>query len=145
MLATVLGYVLASLVLNPAARYYGRNPRPSDTTINHSLSRLGVNPHVSVLERTWDWITGIFLHGSFGLEYNMDSVKHDMWIRSGVSLQLLLIGSLLGAFLGVTLGVWGAVRQYKLSDQVVTYVSYLVLATPVFVTGVLLMIVATSF
>ncbi len=33
ILATVLGYVLASLVLNPAARFYGRHPRPSNATI----------------------------------------------------------------------------------------------------------------
>jgi peptide/nickel transport system permease protein len=145
VLATVIGYVLASLVLNPAARYYGRNPRPSDATIAISLKRLGVDPEQPVLSRTWDWMSGIFLHGSFGLENNLDSVGHDMLVRSGVSLQLLLIGSLLGAVLGVTLGVWGAVRQYQTSDQVVTYVSYLVLATPVFVLGVLLMIVATDF
>jgi peptide/nickel transport system permease protein len=145
MLATVLGYILASVVLNPAARFYGRNPRPSNATIAHSLQKLGVDPNVPVLQRTWDWISGIFVHGTFGLENNLDPVGHDMLVRSGVSLQLLLIGSLLGAVLGVSLGVWGAVRQYQLSDQVVTYASYLVLATPVFVLGVLLMILATNF
>jgi peptide/nickel transport system permease protein len=145
LLATVVGYVLASLVLNPAARFYGRNPRPSDAAIESSLRRLGVDPHKPLLERTWDWMSGIFLHGTFGLENNLDPVGHDMLVRSGVSLQLLLIGSVLGAVLGVTLGVWGAVRQYQLSDQVVTYASYVVLSTPVFVIGVLLMILATNF
>jgi peptide/nickel transport system permease protein len=145
MLATVLGYILATLTLNPSARFYGRNPRPSDATIEHSLQQLGVDPNVPVLQRTWDWISGIFLHGTFGLENNLDPVGHDMLVRSLVSLQLLLIGSILGAIIGVSLGVWGAVRQYRLSDQVVTYASYLVLATPVFVLGVLLMILATNF
>jgi peptide/nickel transport system permease protein len=109
------------------------------------LQQLGVDPNVPVLQRTWDWISGIFLHGTFGLENNLDPVGHDMLVRSLVSLQLLLIGSILGAIIGVSLGVWGAVRQYRLSDQVVTYASYLVLATPVFVLGVLLMILATNF
>ncbi len=145
LLATVVGYVLASYVLNPAARFFGRNPRPSDADIQASLQRLGVDPDVPVLQRTWDWMSGIFLHGTFGLENNLDPVGHDMLVRSAVSLQLLLIGSLLGAVLGVTLGVWGAVRQYRMSDQVVTYASYLVLATPVFVLGVFLMVAATNF
>ena len=145
VLATVMGYILASVVLNPAARFYGRNPRPSDAAIKASLDRLGVDPDTPVLTRTWDWMTGIFVHGTFGLENNLDSVGQDMLVRSGVSLQLLLLGSLLGAILGVAFGVWGAVRQYRLSDQVVTYVSYLLLATPVFVLGVILMILATKF
>ncbi len=145
MLATVLGYVLATLTLNPSARFYGRNPRPSDAAIEASLQKLGVDPNVPVLQRTWEWISNIFLHGTFGLENNLDPVGHDMLVRSLVSLQLLIIGSLLGAILGVSLGVWGAIRQYQPSDQVVTYTSYLVLATPVFVLGVLLMIAATNF
>jgi peptide/nickel transport system permease protein len=60
-------------------------------------------------------------------------------------LRLLLIGSLLGAVIGVLLGVWGAVRQYRASDQIVTYASFVVIATPTFVIGVLLMILATQF
>ncbi|MCW2846141.1 MAG: peptide transporter permease [Marmoricola sp.] len=145
VLATVIGYVLASAVLSPAARFYGKNPRPSDAAIEASLRRLGVDPNVPLLQRTWEWMSNIFLHGSFGLENNLDPVGHDMLVRSGISLQLLLIGSLLGALLGVSFGVWGAVRQYRLSDQVVTYASYLILATPVFVFGVILMILATNF
>src|ERR1700712_3695546 len=82
MLATVLGYILATLTLNPSARFYGRNPRPSDATIEHSLQQLGVDPNVPVLQRTWDWISGIFLHGTFGLENNLDPVGHDMLVRS---------------------------------------------------------------
>ncbi|MDX6276389.1 MAG: glutathione transport system permease protein [Nocardioidaceae bacterium] len=145
MLATVLAYVMACLALDPKARYLGRNPRPSDASINHILDRLGTNPNTPILSRTTHWFSQIIFHGNFGLEYNSNSVAHDMFVRSGVSLQLLLLGSILGAFFGVALGVWGAVRQYKASDQVVTYSSYLVLSTPVFVLGVLLMIVATRF
>lgn len=145
VIATVMAYVLACLTLDPKARYLGRNPRPSDDAINHILDRLGTNPSTPLLERVTHWFTQIAFHGDFGLQYNNESVGHAMLVRSGVSLQLLLIGSLLGAVLGVSLGVWGAVRQYKSSDLVVTYSSYLVLATPIFVLGVLLMIVATNF
>ncbi len=145
IIATVMAYVLACLALDPKARYLGRNPRPSNDVINHALDRLGTNPNDSILGRTAHWFTQIAFHGNFGQEYNYSSVSHDMLVRSGVSLQLLLLGSIIGAFLGVALGVWGAVRQYKASDQIVTYSSYLVLATPVFVLGVLLMIIATNF
>jgi len=81
--------------------------------------------------------------GSLGETVGGRSVVAEIVTRSGVSLQLLLLGSILGAILGVVLGVWGAVKQYSLSDQAVTYGSYLVFATPTFVIGVLLMIGAT--
>ena len=64
--------------------------------------------------------------------------------RAGISLRLLLIGALLGALLGVNLGVWGAVRQYKASDQIISYASFILISTPTFVGGLLLMIVATQ-
>ncbi len=36
--------------------------------------------------------------------------------RVGVSLRLLLIGSLLGSFCGIAAGAWSAVKQYEFSD-----------------------------
>ena len=118
VIATVLTYMLASSLLNPSSRYYGKNPRPSDDTVNRILSGLGVNPHVPLIERTWHWFTQIILHGSFGDTVSGTTVGHEIMVRSGVSLKLLIAGSLIGAFLGVAFGVWGAVKQYKGSDGV---------------------------
>ena len=142
-IATCLAYVVASLALDPAAKYYGRNPQPSEETVTKILDTLGVNPDVPVLQRLWDWIVDLVVHGSLGLTVGGRSVVEEIATRSGVSLRLLLIGSILGAVVGVALGVWGAVRQYSVSDQVVTYGSYLIFAMPTFVIGVLLMIGAT--
>lgn len=142
-IATCLAYVVASLALDPAAKYYGRNPQPSEATVTKILDTLGVNPDVPVLQRLWEWIVNLVVHGSLGLTVGGRSVVEEIATRAGVSLRLLLIGSILGAIVGVALGVWGAVRQYSLSDQVVTYGSYLIFAMPTFVIGVLLMIGAT--
>jgi peptide/nickel transport system permease protein len=64
--------------------------------------------------------------------------------RIGVSLRLLLIGSVLGGLLGVSIGVLGAVRQYKLSDHWTAALSFVILSTPVFLTAVLLKVGALA-
>lgn len=145
LIATCLAYILASLLLKPADRFYGMNPRPPQASIDASLDALGVNPDVPVLVRLWNWLVNLFTHFSLGETVGGAQVTAEIAARSGASLRLLLIGSILGAIVGVLLGVWGAVRQYRASDQIVTYSSYIVFATPTFVIGVLLMIAATSF
>ncbi|WP_029144521.1 ABC transporter permease [Microbacterium luticocti] len=140
--ASSLAYVLASTGLNPVWQFENRHPRPPQSSIDQLLDAWGVNPKVPLIERTWTWFTNIF-HGDLGLTVGNHPVTEQLAVRAGVSLQLLLVGSILGAVLGVVLGVWGAVRQYKLSDQIVTVASYIVFATPVFVMGILLMILAT--
>lgn len=141
--ASCLAYILASIGLNPAARFATQRPKPSKESVDLLLNSWGVNPEVPLIQRTWTWFSGIF-RGDLGMTVSNHPVTDQLWARAGVSLQLLLIGSILGAIVGVVLGVWGAVRQYKLSDQVVTYLSYVVFATPVFVMGVLFMILARN-
>lgn len=141
--ASSFAYVLASEGLNPVADLEGRHPRPPQNSIDLVLDRLGANPDVPLIQRTWTWFTNA-LHGDLGLTVANHPVTDEMMTRAGVSLQLLLIGSILGAIVGVVLGVWGAVRQYKASDQIVTYASYLIFATPTFVMAILLMIAATQ-
>jgi peptide/nickel transport system permease protein len=143
-IATMLGYVLASGTLNPAAKYLGRNPPIPQSTIDGRLDQLGVNPNTPILERLGHWITQLVTTGSLGESFQGTQVTADIVGRAGTSLRLLLIGSILGAVIGVALGVWGAVRQYRASDQVITYASFTLLATPPFVVAILLMIVATG-
>ena len=144
IVATTLGYILASTTLNPAARFLGRNPAVPPGTIQASLRKLGADPDKPLLVRTWDWWVGLVTHGSLGMSTRGTEVTADIIARSGTSLRLLVIGTLLGAILGVLLGVWNAVRQYRTSDQVSTYLSFAVLATPTFVIAVVLMILATT-
>ena len=142
--ASSLAYVLASIGLKPVAALEAKRPPVPRSVIEMKLDQLGANPDDPLIERTWVWFTNLF-HGDFGLAVNNHHVTDQLVVRAGVSLQLLLIGSIIGAIVGVVLGIWGAVQQYKGSDQVVTFISYLVFATPTFVLGILSMIAATGF
>ena len=41
--------------------------------------------------------------------------------RIGISLRLVIIGSVLGTTIGVAVGAWGAIRQYRLSDRAINF------------------------
>jgi peptide/nickel transport system permease protein len=144
VIATALGYLVVSSTLDPRARFLGRNPPVPQESIDTSLDRLGVNPDTPVLARLGNWAFQLVTTGSLGTSSRGTEVMADIVVRSGTSLRLLIIGSILGAVLGVAVGVLGALRQYRASDQVSTYASFTVLATPVFVIGIVLMILATS-
>jgi peptide/nickel transport system permease protein len=148
MIATVGAYIAASLFFYPRRRYLGVNPPIPEESVDGILSAYGVNDKDPVLLRTWWWIERV-LFSPFSEKLGQDLQGN--WVipesasRAGVSLRLLLIGAVLAAVIGVALGVWGAVRQYKASDQVVTYASFILISTPTFVGGVILMILATNF
>lgn len=143
VIATLAGYALVSTTLQPAARFMGKNPPVPQSTIDAALDKIGANPDVSLLQRTMDWLVQLVTTGSLGISTRGTQVTSDIFERAGTSLRLLIIGSILGAIFGILLGVWGAIRQYRASDQIITYASFTVLATPIFVIAVVLMIGAT--
>ncbi len=141
--AAVAGYVLASLTLDPAARFAGRTPRVPDEVVAAQLGALGQDPSVPLGARTWAWLTGLVTRGDLGLSSRGVPVADEIAARAGVSLRLLVVGTALGVLLGVVVGVWGAVRQYRWPDRVTGVASYVLLAMPAFVLAVVLMTVAT--
>jgi peptide/nickel transport system permease protein len=137
LLAAFVGYFLAALSLNPRANFEQRNPPPPLAVVDRQLYELNLNDKTPVVARFATWITGV-VHGDFGKTVGGDSVAIEMSRRIGVSLRLLLLGSVLGALFGVLAGVVSAVRQYRFSDYSLTLISFLVLSTPVFLVAVLL-------
>ena len=143
VLASCLGYLLASVALDPAARFAGRTPPVPPATVTVALDRLGVDPDVPLLERLWHWVVQLLTTGSLGRTSRGTQVVDDIVGRAGTSLRLLLVGTALGALVGVAVGVRGAISQNRVFDRTTTYGSFVVLATPVFVVGTLLMVGAT--
>jgi peptide/nickel transport system permease protein len=136
-LATCLGYFLAATSLNPRAIYEGRNPPLSQESINSKLDELNLNDRTPVVERFTRW-AGNFVRGDMGKTFQERPVWDEMKRRMGVSLRLLMLGSIFGAMLGVGLGVLGAVKQYSWFDNLSTAWAFVLLSTPVFLLAVLL-------
>lgn len=137
VLASTLGYVLASLAFDPRSNYLGANPPIPESTINAKLDNLGVNPEKPLMGRYITW-AGNVLTGDFGLTVGEQHVNEELSRRIWVSLRLLIIGSILGSIAGVALGVFSAVRQYGVTDRAASVLSFSLLSTPVFLLAILL-------
>lgn len=136
LLATFLGYFLAASSLNPRARFEERNPPPPPAVVDQVLYELNLNDKTPVTVRFATWAGGV-IRGDFGKTVDGDPVVGELGDRIGVSLRLLLLGSVLGSAIGVLAGLVCAVKQYHLTDYSLTLISFLLLSTPVFLLAVL--------
>jgi peptide/nickel transport system permease protein len=135
LVASFLTYCAAALTFDPLASVMGRNPPPPPEVIEQQRQQLMLDEPIPV--RYWSWISGV-VQGDFGKTIYGQDVNAELWRRAGVSLRLLLLGTVIGITLGVILGVVSAIRQYKPSDYIGTVFSFLTLSTPVFLLGLLL-------
>jgi peptide/nickel transport system permease protein len=138
-LASFLAFCLASVTFHPLDSFIERHPQPPAQAIHAKAVELGLDKPVPI--RYADWAAGV-VRGDFGTTVTGHPVSQELWPRVGVSVRLVLIGSLVGTVAGVVLGAWGAVRQYRLSDRVITVLSLIILSIPSFVLAGLLILAA---
>ena len=130
-----LTYVLASLAFDPIALLLHRDPPPSATVIAAKVHQLHLDR--SIPRRFAEWFGGA-VHGDFGDDVYGNPINGEVWQRMLTSLRLFGLGTLVGVVLGVLIGVVSAVRQYRVTDYVATFTSFVLIAMPVFVLGTLL-------
>jgi peptide/nickel transport system permease protein len=135
-IATSVAYLLAATQLNPRARYEGRNPPPPPAVVDAALDAVNMNDKTPLAERFGRWMSGV-IRGDFGRTIDNTSVNEEFGRRVLVSLRLLLLGSVVGTLLGIAVGAYGAVHQYRWTDRTLTLFSFVILSTPVIVLAVL--------
>jgi len=135
--SVVLTYALASTALDPRAYFEGRQPPPPSRVVDAELARLGMDGRAPLPERFAHWADRA-VHGDLGRTIDGESVNAEFGRRVGVSVRLLLVGTVAGTAVGVLAGVWAAVRRGGLGDRALTVFSFAVLCVPTFVLALLL-------
>jgi peptide/nickel transport system permease protein len=137
VLASFLTFCLTSVTFHPLDSLIQRHPRPPQAIIDAKAAQLGLDKPIPI--RYGKWISGV-VHGDFGATVTGHPVSQELWRRIRVSLRLVVIGSVLGTVIGIIVGAWGAIRQYRLSDRLITVLSLIVLSIPSFVMANLLIL-----
>jgi peptide/nickel transport system permease protein len=134
IVASFAVFLLVAVSGNPLANLMA-NPHISPATIQ--AARLQLHLNEPLLERYWTWLTGV-VHGSFGISTTGQPVGSQLGARILVTLRMVLPATVIAAVIAVVIGVVSAVKQYSITDHVLTALAYVFYSTPVFVVAILL-------
>jgi len=120
-----------------AARFAGRSAGPQ--AIRDAEIRLGLNH--GFWYQYWHYLLGL-LHGRFGLDFqNQASVGSEIGRAFPVTASLVLGAMVLWLAIGLPIGIMSAVRPGTLRDRAGTIFALAFLSLPIFVVGVLFLLV----
>ena len=128
--ATLLAFVISQLVPGDFLTTKALEPNVRPETIERLRAQFGLDQPVMVQYVRW---MGNILRGDLGLSFSSNQPVMNV-IRRPIqnSLYLVMFATVLLWLMAIPLGVFSAVRQYSIGDQVVSTVSYFGLAIPNF-------------
>jgi len=128
--ATLLAFMISQLVPGDFLTTKALEPNVRQETIDRLRAQYGLDQPVMVQYVRW---MGNIVRGDLGLSFASNQPVMNV-IRRPIqnSLYLVVLATILLWLMAVPLGVYSAVRQYSLGDQVVSAVSYFGLAIPNF-------------
>ncbi|MEV8467581.1 ABC transporter permease [Fluviibacterium sp. DFM31] len=94
----------------------------------------------------WKWISGIVLHGDFGLSFEKNLPVGDLiWDRLGWTFAISLLTLLFIWAVALPIGIYSAVRKYSFGDYAATFFGFIGLAVPNFLLALVMMYVAFKY
>lgn len=135
-IATIIFFVLNLAPGDPAAMF--ANPNMPPAVIAQIRHNLGLDQPIYV--RYFKWLTSFFtLHWGYSFAQGRPVV--DILLEALPNTLILAVATLgLVFIIGVAIGVWQAVRQYSLSDAVLSVASLFFYSMPSFWLGLMLML-----
>ncbi|ROZ99326.1 ABC transporter permease [Gordonia sp. OPL2] len=143
-IATNFAFFLATWFLDPRSNYAQRKPPLPPEIVDNTLSTYNLNDKTPVLARWWTWLTDILLHWDWGSTPVGTSVNAQVAFRLWSSVQLLAAATVLATLLGIALGVYTALRHYRLADRAWQFVSIVMINVPVAVAGLAVVLVGIA-
>jgi peptide/nickel transport system permease protein len=93
-------------------------------------------------ERYVMWIGG-FVRGDFGESFAYEKEVNELiWDRVGFTMLIAISSLLLTYIIAIPLGIYSATHQYKWSDNVLTFLSFVGMSLPAFLVALALMVFA---
>ncbi|WP_017589269.1 ABC transporter permease [Nocardiopsis ganjiahuensis] len=142
-LATSFAYLLAATNLQPRVYFEQMQPPPPPEVVNSQLDTLNLNDQTPLAQRYATWISGV-VTGDFGKNIQGGEVSGQMWMKAGVTLRLITVATILGSALGIAIGAYAAVRQYRAFDKAATGASFFVLSIPTVVIAIVIQVLAVA-
>jgi peptide/nickel transport system permease protein len=135
-IATIIFFVVNLAPGDPTALYFNQNVPPE--VLEQIRQNFGLDQPLHI--RYWKWLTAFFT-GDFGYSYAHSRPVMDIILET-LPPTLILAGSTLVLIflIGVTTGVFQAVRQHKATDRVLSLVSLFFYSMPSFWLGLMLML-----
>ncbi|WP_435105293.1 ABC transporter permease [Nocardiopsis synnemataformans] len=142
-LATSFAYLLAATNLYPRGYFEQMQPPPTPEAVNAQLDALNLNDQTPLVERYVTWLGGV-VQGDFGKTIQGGDVTDQMWMKAGVTLRLITVATVLGSVIGIAVGAYAAVRQYRRFDKAATAASFFVLSVPTVVIAIVVQVLAVT-
>jgi peptide/nickel transport system permease protein len=119
------------------AELQARGDQSAASRIDEYRERYGLDK--PVITQYWIWISH-FVQGDFGLSFEYERpVAELIGQRLGLSIVLSLTTLILTWAIAIPLGVYSAVNQYSLGDQVITALAFVGLGIPGFLLALLIL------
>jgi peptide/nickel transport system permease protein len=142
-LATSFAYLLAATNLYPRGYFEQMQPPPTPEAVNAQLDALNLNDQTPLAQRYATWLGGV-VQGDFGRTIQGGDVTDQMWMKAGVTLRLITVATVLGSAIGIAVGAYAAVRQYRRFDKAATAASFFVLSVPTVVIAIVVQVLAVT-
>lgn len=127
--------LLYILPADPAAQIAGRSATPE--TLANIRAQLGLDQ--PLLVQYWNYITNL-LQGDFGRSYlQKTDVSSLIASRIGPSLSLMFFAILVELIIGISAGVFSAIKRGKFADNALMISSFVAVSAPQFIVSILVL------
>lgn len=94
----------------------------------------------------YKWISGIIFKGNFGQSFNFRRPVNTLLDeRMGYSLLLAFSTMIFVYIIALPIGIYSAIKQYSITDYIVTFIGFLGLALPSFLFALIMMYLSNKY